>query len=58
MYEVCVVWGDELIVHRTDCLADAIDWAMQYRRVRAVARVWFAGIQVAFPVRGVGKWMS
>ena len=52
MYEVCVVWGDELIVHRADSLDDAIDWQRAYARVRAVARVWFAGIQVTFPVRG------
>ena len=55
MYEVCVVWDDELIVHRAESLVDAMDWADQYRRVRAVARVWFAGVQVAFPVRGVGR---
>lgn len=58
MYEVCVVWGDELIVHRADSWADAIGWQLAYARVRAVAQVWFAGIQVTFPVRGVGKWMS
>lgn len=55
MYEVCVVWGNELIVHRAESLRDALEWADAYKRVRAVARVWFAGIQVAFPVRGRGR---
>lgn len=55
MYEVCVVWGDELIVHRADSWADAIGWQLAYARVRAVARIWFAGIQVTFPLRGRGR---
>lgn len=40
MWEVCVAWGDMLIVHPCNGIDDAFGWLDSYSKVPCIARLW------------------
>lgn len=48
MFEVCLIWGGELIVHKADSFVECGEWIDSYSKVPVTnVRVWFGNVLIS-----------